>query len=167
MVYNLKKMSVLVLLTSSLFSCVSANKLSKELDAEGKTFVTKADKANLYIFRDEILGGAVGMPVDVNGKMIGKTVAGTYILASFEPGTLNIVSHAENDSQISIDAKAGTNYYVWQEVKMGILYARNKLQQVSEEDAKKRIGKCERVGIPEVPVAPPATAAPAQVTKQP
>jgi len=78
-----------------------------------------------------------------------------------------VVSHAENDSQLSIEAKAGTNYYVWQEVKMGILYARNKLQHVPEEDAKKRIQKCERIGMPEMPAAPATPATQPQVTQQP
>jgi len=72
MVYNLKRISFLLILTSMIFGCVSANKLSKELDAEGKTFATKPDKANLYIFRDEFMGAAVGMAVDVNGKPVGQ-----------------------------------------------------------------------------------------------
>ena len=34
---------------------------------------------------------------------------------------------------------AGKNYYVWQEVKMGLLMARSKLSQVSEEEGKQGV----------------------------
>jgi len=34
------------------------------------------------------------------------------------------------------NTEAGKNYYVWQEVKMGLLMARSKLSQVSEEEDK-------------------------------
>lgn len=149
MVYKFKNLSLLFASSLLICSCASVKKLSKELDAEGKTFATKPDKANVYVIRNEVIGAEIGMLVEVNGKLIGKTGAATYILESFEPGTLNIVSKAENDVQMSLDVRAGTNYYIWQEVKMGIMLPRNKLHIISEEDARKRIEKCDRVGIPD------------------
>lgn len=39
---------------------------------------------------------------------------------------------AENDSTLDVDTVAGKIYYVWQEIKMGVMYARNKLQLVDD-----------------------------------
>ncbi|MDX7898391.1 hypothetical protein SJS28_04350 [Aeromonas media] len=38
-----------------------------------------------------------------------------------------------------LSTEAGKNYYVWQEVKMGLLMARSKLSQVSEGEGKKGV----------------------------
>lgn len=78
-----------------LSGCATIPRLSKELDTAAKTFETTTDKANIYIVRDEFIGAAVGMPLDINGKLLGKTSALTYILATVTPGTQNIISHAE------------------------------------------------------------------------
>lgn len=128
-------------------SCATIPRLPKDLDTAAKTFSTIPDKANVYIIRDEFLGAAVNMELDINGQLIGRTTAKTYILTSVKPGTLNIVSHAENDSSISIEAEAGKNYFLWQEVKIGAFLPRTKLHIIDEADAKERILKCERVGF--------------------
>lgn len=132
-----------------LSGCATIPRLSKELDTAAKTFETTTDKANIYIVRDEFIGAAVGMPLDINGKLLGKTSALTYILATVTPGTQNIISHAENDSTLSLDVEPGKNYFVWQEVKMGLFMARTKLHSISETEGKAKVLKCERVGLPQ------------------
>lgn len=144
MVHTLFKTFFIFILFSS---CATIPRLSKELDSAAKTFETTTEKANIYIIRDELIGGAVGMPLDINGQLLGKTSALTYILAIVKPGTQNIVSHAENDSTLSLDVEPGKNYFVWQEVKMGVFMARTKLHSIGETEGKAKVLKCERVGI--------------------
>jgi len=53
-----------------------------------------------------------------------------------QPGTHKLTSKAENTSELTVDAVAGKLYYVWQEVKMGVMSARSKLQLVDEPTGK-------------------------------
>lgn len=53
------------------------------------------------------------------------------------PGKHTVTSSAENTDTLEVDVKPGALAYIWQEVKMGLLYAQTKLHLVSEEDGKK------------------------------
>ena len=79
------------------------------------------------------------MDVELDGKAIGQTAANTYLYKEVAPGKHTISSKAENTDSVEIDAKVGTLSYVWQEVKMGILYARTKLHLVDEAEGKKGV----------------------------
>ena len=78
------------------------------------------------------MGAAVKMDVELDGKLVGQTVAKSYFALEVPPGKHTLISKAENDSVLDVIAEAGKNYFVWQEVKMGLMYARNKLQLVDE-----------------------------------
>ncbi|MDM5086391.1 DUF2846 domain-containing protein [Aeromonas rivipollensis] len=54
------------------------------------------------------------------------------------PGN-HIFYKSENDATLTLSTEAGKNYYVWQEVKMGLLMARSKLSQVNEEEGKQGV----------------------------
>ncbi|NME03796.1 DUF2846 domain-containing protein [Aeromonas sp. DNRA1] len=108
-------------------------------DAQAKQFVAPKDAANLYIYRNETFGTAVKMPLLVDGSAVGDTVAHSYILKQVTPGSHTITSKSENDATLTLSTEAGKNYYVWQEVKMGLLMARSKLSQVSEEEGKQGV----------------------------
>ena len=73
------------------------------------------------------------MAVTVNGKAIGETGAKTYFRLDVPAGAYTIGSHAENYSDTQVAAESGRNYFVWQEVKMGIWKARSELKQVDEK----------------------------------
>ena len=118
---------------------------SVERDAQTKTFSVKPDKANIYVYRNESMGAAVKMDVELNGKPIGQTVAKTYFALEVAPGKHTLVSKAENDAVLDVPAEAGKNYFVWQEVKMGLLYARNKLMLVDEETGKTGVAECKLI----------------------
>lgn len=128
------------LLSAGLLSgCASVPMADTSADAQAKQFVAPANAANLYIYRNETFGAAVKMPVLVDGMAAGDTVAHTYILKQVAPGSHTITSKSENDATLTLSTEAGKNYYVWQEVKMGLLMARSKLSQVSEEEGKKGV----------------------------
>jgi hypothetical protein len=48
-------------------------------------------------------------------------------------------SLTENTAQIKVNAKAGKNHYIWQEVKIGMWTARSQLPEVGEEKGKKEV----------------------------
>lgn len=120
--------------------CASVNMADATQDAERKTFTAPADKAGIYIYRNETMGAAVKMPVTVNGQAIGQTAAKTYLYKEVAPGKHEVVSLTEGkENKVEVDAKPGTLIYIWQEVKMGMWAAASKLHLVSAEQGQKGV----------------------------
>jgi hypothetical protein len=170
----IRKWMAAVVLTAVLLmtGCASVPMASKGADAKAKQFTSSAEgKAQLYVYRKEIIGAAIKMPVLVDGMEVGDTVAKAYIFKALPAGTHTVVSKAENDSTLEIDMQAGHSYFVWQEVKMGVLYARSKLHLVSEETGEAGVKECSLIkgdGTAEAALtAPTATTAVARVSDPP
>ncbi len=123
----------------SLFGCATVNMGDAKQDAAVKTFAAPAGKAGLYIYRNETMGAAIKMDVAVDGQPIGQTAANTFLYKEVAPGKRTITSTAENTDTLEIDAKPGVLYYIWQEVKMGLMGARSKLQLVDATAGKKGV----------------------------
>ncbi len=128
-----------------LTGCASIPMASVEHDTQAKTFAVKPDKANIYLYRNESLGGAVRMEVLLDGKSVGKTAAKTYMKLEIAPGQHTLISKAENDDVLNVSTEAGKNYFVWQEAKMGILYARSLLHLVDEKTGKEGVEECKLI----------------------
>lgn len=136
----------------TLSGCASVPMGDPQKDAALKTFSAKQGMAGVYIYRNESIGAAIKMDVDVDGKSIGQTAAKTYLYTELAPGKHVITSKAENDFNLDLDVLPGKLYYIWQEVKMGILYARNKLQLVDEKEGKAGVLETQ-LAVPATPVA--------------
>jgi hypothetical protein len=135
----MKSLIAVAALTLSLVGCASVNMGDVKQDAALKTFSIASDKAGVYIYRNETIGAAIKMTVELNGQAIGQTAANTYLYKEVTPGKHTFTSKAENDSSIEVDAKPGTLLYIWQEVKMGVLSARSKLQLVDQAQGQKGV----------------------------
>lgn len=122
-----------------LVGCASVPMGDPAQDAALKTFSTTPEKAGVYIYRNEVLGAAFRMGVELDGKPLGYTAANTYLYTEVTPGKHTVTSKAENTHSIDLDAIAGTLYYVWQEVKMGVFSPRSKLHLASEADGRKGV----------------------------
>lgn len=118
--------------TAVLMGCASVPMGSVEDDAKAKTFVPPPDKAALYIYRNETFGAAVPMNLSINGRNIGQSAAKTYFQFHLVPGQYSVESTAENVAELKLLMEPGKNYFVWQEVKMGMWMARSQLHQVDE-----------------------------------
>jgi hypothetical protein len=133
----MKKVTLLVCTTffgAWLFSgCATVPMASKEADATAKKFKEPTEgSAGVYIYRNEVMGAAIRMNLFVDDKLIGPTTAKTYHYVEIAPGNHTFKGSSENDSIIDVEAIANKLYYIWQEVKMGFMYARNKIQLVDE-----------------------------------
>jgi Protein of unknown function (DUF2846) len=133
------KLITLAVVVLAICGCASVPMGDPQQDAALKTFKTAPDKAGIYIYRNESMGAAVKMDVAVDGEPIGQTAAKTYLFKEVSPGKHTVTSSAENTDTLEVDVKQGTLAYVWQEVKMGLLYARTKLHLVTEEEGKKGV----------------------------
>ena len=131
-----------------LVGCASAPMAPSDLDQKAKSFENSSDKATLYIYRNENFGAAISMEVLVNNQPIGQTAAKTYFKYDLTPGHYQIQSKAENTSILDLDVLAGKSYFVWQEVKMGFIYARNKLQLTDEIKGKAGVLESKLINTP-------------------
>src|SRR5262249_10831871 len=127
--------------------CASVQMASESMDASAKTYAVKPGMANVYVYRNETMGSAIKMPVALDGRLVGDTAAKTFMLLEVSPGSHTILSKTENDSTVTVNAVAGRNYFVWQEVKMGMMAARSQLQLVDEATGKAGVAECKRVEL--------------------
>ncbi len=137
----LSTLTLLIIVTS----CASVKRLPQHKDAQTKKFTTDKKMAGLYVYRDEVFGGFDKMRIYVDNKFFTTTQGKTYAYTKLKPGKYKIKGEAENDSEIEIDLKPGKNYFVWQEVKLGVFRGRNNLSLVSEAKGKSGVKACERV----------------------
>ena len=128
----MQKLIMSVLLALFLTGCASVKMASTDRDMQSKIFKIEPDRANIYIYRNEYFGAAIKVPVSINGLDLGSTGAKTYFHLNVPPGIYHLNSSAENDSKVHLNVEKGKNYFVWQEMKMGIIYGRTRLTNVDE-----------------------------------
>jgi hypothetical protein len=141
--------SVLALLIGyGALGCATVPMASAEDDARMKRMSPPPDQGLVYLYRNEIFGSAVHMDVSMDGRLWGQTVANSFMVWQLRPGTHRLVSHTENDSEIEVDVLPGRRYFVWQEVKMGTMFARSRLQMVSEQQGQAAVNDCKLIKMP-------------------
>lgn len=116
-----------------LAGCATVPMATPELDTKAKAFTPAPGKGSLYVYRNENFGSAIPMTVSLNGRNIGQTASKTYFFLTLDPGKYSVESHAENVASVGVDVESGQNYFVWQEVKMGLFMARSALQVVDDK----------------------------------
>ncbi len=97
-------------------------------------------KALVYIVRPEFAGGIVRFNVFLDDQEaeseMGYTRNQQYIYFNLMPGSHKIYSKAENWAEADVDVKPGEIIFIKQEVKMGIIMARNALSVIEEYEGK-------------------------------
>ena len=99
-------------------------------------------RARIYVVRPTSLGGAISMTVSDGAKKIGSTGPNGYLCWERDPGDTEIRSKAENTAKLPLKCEAGMVYYIGQHVRMGILFARNKLTMLTDAAGKEKVSKC-------------------------
>ena len=134
--------SLLPLLLALICSCASVPMASPQADARAKTFASQPGKCGVYIFRNEMYGMTEEFRVELDGRELGTTGNKTFLLAWVAPGVHELVSVAERNSRIAIDAKAGALVFVWQEVKADTHSKFAELHQVEESKGQAGVREC-------------------------
>ncbi|WP_229751102.1 DUF2846 domain-containing protein [Undibacterium terreum] len=149
----MKQLQLIILLATSalLAACASVPMASFDKDAQAKAFNHQKLKAQLYIYRDESFGAMSKMSLELDGIAIGETAAHTYAVVSLKPGSHTLTSKSSDDSRLVFSVKAGQNYYIQQEVKLGWLGGRSKLQLVDEVTGKAAVEKSKLIQLSGLP----------------
>ena len=96
----------------------------------------------IYVLRPAALGSAVSMEIRDGDQVIGKTGPKGYLCWERSPGTTEVVGKAENESSVTVDVERGTVYYILQQIQMGILMARNKLELLTKTEGQEVLAQC-------------------------
>lgn len=144
---NLLRYAAMALVFSMVAGCASMPMASLQDDESAKRFPVRPDKALIYLYRNEVFGAAIPISVSLDGQMAGQTGSKTFFLWEVSPGRHQLSSHAENVSTVEIDAAPGKNYYVWQEIKMGLFMARSQLHQVDEATGRAGVMECKLLAM--------------------
>ncbi len=136
----MKKVLLLIAVVIQLTGCASVQMGDAAEDTRLKSFPTvSADKAGIYVYRNEMFGAAIKAVIEIDDKHLGQTASKTYLYKEVTPGKHTITVRSEKDHSLTIDAKGGTLTYIWQEMKMGMFAARAKLHLMSEEKGRKGV----------------------------
>jgi len=138
-IYKLLALSFILMLSG----CASVQKESLAVNEKAKQFTPEKEFANVYLYRDEVFGGAIRMNVTVDGKLSGATGPMTFFNWKLEPGNHVFKSLTENTAVLTLDVDAGKNYFIWQEVKMGMWAAGSQLHKVTYDTGKEAVLKCD------------------------
>ena len=129
--------------------CASVPEASPEQDQQAKQFSAPRNMAGVYIFRNEMMGMLNSLDVILDGKPLGATKGKTYLYTEVAPGRHTVTGKGENESTVTFDAVAGRLYFMWQEVKMGLMSPRNELKVVDEATGKAGVMESKRVLAPQ------------------
>lgn len=133
---------------------LTSKEARKQKDNMNKSLVPPADKALVYIVRPTIMAFAVPMRLDCDSFQVGWINAKTYLYTMIDPGEHTFISLSENEFHLKVNLEAGKTYYIEQEIRMGLLYARTKLKLLTEEAGKKELSKCSISGHNRYPQFP-------------
>jgi hypothetical protein len=128
--------------------CATVPLASPQEDLRVKAAMPAPGTALVYLYRNESFGGAISMGVLMDNGYAGATGPHTYMVWQVAPGQHLLVSKAENDSMLPLVAEPGRKYYVWQEVKMGVLSARSQLQLVPDVQGMSALNECKLIQMP-------------------
>jgi uncharacterized protein DUF2846 len=132
----------LILLAAALAGCNTMPLAKPEADTLAKQMKPVADKAVIFLFRNEAPSAPWALRVTLDGKEMGDTSAQTYFRWTVEPGEHMIVSYSENAPGLLINAEPGHVYYVWQEVNTGFFQPRTELHLVDRMTAETALRTC-------------------------
>ena len=130
-----------------LAGCASVPKAAPDLDASAKAFEAPAGKSRIYIYRtmDWHRGGVgVAYSIAVDGKVLGATAPGTYLVADVDPGRRVVSALWPNGaSVVNVESTTGAVYFVRSYVswKVSALTGPG-LQLVDETEGRKAVLKC-------------------------
>lgn len=137
--------NLLVIALLALAGCASVPMANHQEDVVAKQFLPSSGMAGLYIYRNEYRGGAIKMPVTVDGRVLGKTVPMSYLYTEVTPGRHIITADGGNTDQIKVVAVAGENVYVHQAIQPGFSMAGSSMRQVGDTEGRTGVLECKMI----------------------
>lgn len=123
---------------AALPGCATVPRAAESADAAAKQFTPVTGASVVYVYRNESLGALIPLAVGVNGKSVAHTGAYTYLRLELPAGRHTLTSDGGNPP-IELNTEAGKVYFVWQEMRLGLLTNGAKLKAVADDVGKKGV----------------------------
>ncbi len=137
--------SGLILIPILFSSCASVPMAGLKEDRQGKQFQASPDMGRIYIFREsKFAGGAVKIPVSIDGKIIGQSASGTYFAVDVLPGQHQISCFADSNSEVNITINKGELSFIEHNSTWGALLAGCEVLEVPVAEGQKEVLKLKR-----------------------
>ena len=146
MLLRLNRLLTIVALSIFCIACANVKFAAPDEDFAAKQFNVTSGQSNIYVYRNENIIVNTGISVEIDGKLAGNTGQKTFILKSVPAGHHTITARGENTDTIELTTEAGESYFVWLEVRVGVVTNHAHLHSVSEEKGKKGVMECKLVG---------------------
>ena len=137
--------NLLLITLLALTGCASVPMANRQEDAAAKQFSPSSGMAGLYVYRNEYRGGAIKMPVTIDGRILGKTVPMSYLYTEVTPGRHIITADGGNTDQIKVVAVADENIYIHQAIQAGLSMAGSNMAQVGEAEGRAGVLECQMI----------------------
>lgn len=98
--------------------------------------------AMVYVLRPTMIGNKVQTKLAVDGVWKGVNRGKNYFFFPLEPGEHHFRSKAENRSTLTLNVEAGKTYFLQQHVLLGVMKARNSIEVMKDDEAKKKLQDC-------------------------
>lgn len=113
-------------------------KADSALVASARSFTPGPGRARIYVIRTKsMVGAAIAQSVVVDGRIIGATGSGTFLVTEVEPGLHIVSAVAQGNAQAQqIDAEAGHCYFIKLWMRVPPLGVTVKLEAVTETEGR-------------------------------
>jgi hypothetical protein len=137
---------IVLLLSTVLGGCAPFPWASPQVDVVAKKFPVKKGAAILYIYRDTRSGPTTGVNVFVDVRKIGWMTTRSFFAVVVPPGKhilrSRMVDEDGEDAALDLDAAPGVDYFIREEVTVGLFEKNHTLQFVKEDLGKAAVAKC-------------------------
>lgn len=131
---------ILVVCVLTLSGCVTTRQVAPLPDLS--VDIADSTLARIYVLRPATVGSAIPFDIYESGNHVGVLGPDSFLCWEREPADVEISAKSENESKISLKTEAGKIYYVHAHVRMGVVMARVKLEQLDEAKGKEVLAKC-------------------------
>lgn len=131
-----------VLLASLFTGCVNNYVRPMSADSKAKLFQPDPEVSTIYVFRSESLAKGVKIPIFLDGAAVAQTSAHSFLLLQVAPGVHTVLSKTATEDSLQLTTEAGHNYFIWQEIKFGLLSPGSKLHLLDGETGRAGVKQC-------------------------
>ncbi len=127
-------------------SCVVVQRppLQSEAQQRARAFETRAGMCGVYVFRVEEQHGTEYTDLFVDERFVGMSSGRTFQLEWIAPGEHTLVTRAQHESRLTVDARAGELVFVRESMQAqpGSAHAEPKLELVEALDGRQGVREC-------------------------
>ena len=124
---------LLVISVIALSGCGPRHMVAKDPCPDVRGVVAPKGKAALVVGRTTIFGGGVNIENYLDKKFIGTTKGHSFFISPVEPGLHYVTARAENFDSVLLNFEPDKTYYLQNEIRMGVLFARTKYEVVDAQ----------------------------------